>query len=438
MIDESAHAGPTGRTVVGVSGEGHDRQIRKKTWTPRRLILAGGAAVVLAFVGIAIWSVAGGSKLKVDFERITVGTVILAPFQELVLVNGNVLPLATVFLDAVEGGRVEEVFVQEGAVIEKGEPILRLSNNTLELSLINADAQRIEQLVRLDDIRFRMKQRSLDLRQQMAEMDYRIRELELKHARVEPMFKKRVISEEEYDAVRLELDYWLNNKRLTLEGFRQDSLQMVSQLAQMESRIRRMDANYEVVQRILDDLTIRASVTGQLTALEAEIGDVRSGGFRFGQIDVTDGFKVRAGVDEFYIARVQRGQKATTKPIDGQTFPMRVTRVYPEVTTGRFEIDLEFSEDVPATIRRGQTIRFALEFSAPEEAVLVPRGGFYQSTGGQWVFVIGNTGDYAVRHPVRLGRQDGQHYEVLEGLSPGDRVVTSSYDTFGNVDRLIW
>ena len=438
MANEFARGESAVHKTGSGSGEGYDRQLKKRMWTVRRLLLAGGAAVVLVFIGLGIWSLAGDRKLKVDFEAITVGTVIRAPFQEQVLVNGSVLPLATVYLDAVDGGRVEEVFVQEGAMVEEGDPLLRLSNNSLELSLINADAQRIEQLVRLDDIRFRMQQRSLDLRQQMAEMDYRIRDLELRHARLESMFKKRVVSEEEYDVVRLELDYWLANKQLTREGFRQDSLQMASQMAQMESRIRRMDANYEVVQRIMDDLTIQAPVTGQLTALEAEIGDVRSGGFRFGQIDVTDGFKVRAGIDQFYIARVHRGQTATTQPIGGQTFLMQVTQVYPEVTDGQFEVDLEFSKDVPATIRRGQTIRFLLEFSAPEEAVLIPRGGFYESTGGQWVYVIGSTGDHAIRRSIRLGRQDDQHYEVLEGLSPSERVVISSYDTFGNVDRLVW
>ena len=398
---------------------------------------AGVATVFLAFVGVIIWSIAGGSRLRVDFDRITVGTVILASFQEQILVNGSVLPLKTVYLDAVDGGRVEELFVEEGAMVEEGEPLLRLSNNSLELSLINTDAQRIEQLVRLDDIRFRTKQRALDLRQQMTEMDYRIRVLKKRHARVEPMFNKQLISEEEYDAVRLELDYWLSNKRLTLEGFHQDSMQMVSQLTQMESRIGRMDANYEVVQRILGNLTIRAPVAGQLTALDAEIGDVRSGGFGFGQIDV-NGFKLRASVEQYYIARVHRGQKATTQPIDGQTYAIQVTRVYPEVTDGWFEIDLEFTENVPGTIRRGQMIRLSLEFSTPEETVLVPRGGFYESTGGQWVYLIGHSGDLAARHAVRLGRQDSQHYEVLEGLSVGDRIVISSYDTFGDVDRLVW
>ncbi len=392
----------------------------------------------LACIGIGIWSLAGGSRLRLDFDKITVGTVVLAPFQELVLVSGTVLPLATVYLDAVEGGRVEEVLIQEGEMVEKNEPLIRLSNNSLELSLINADAQRIEQLVRLDDIRFRMKQRTLDLRQQMAEMDYRIRELELKHTRAKSMLDNRVVSQEDYDAIRLELDYWLENKRLTLEGFRQDSLLMASQLGQIETRISRLDANYEVVQRILDDLTIRAPVAGQLTALEAEIGDVRSDGFRFGQIDVTDGFKIRAGVDQFYIARVYVGQMATTQPIGGQTFPLQVTSVYPEVAEGRFDIDLQFSNATPGTIRRGQTIRFSLEFSAREEAVVVPRGGFYESTGGQWVYVIGSSGNHAVRRPVTLGRQDDQHFEVLDGLSPGERIVTSSYEAFGNADRLVW
>jgi HlyD family secretion protein len=252
------------------------------------------------------------------------------------------------------------------------------------------------------------------------------------------MYDKQLISEQEYEEVKFELDYWQRNKRLTLEGFQQDSLQMVTQLGQMEASVQRMETNYEVLQRILDNLTVRAPVSGHLTALDAERGELRSSGSRFGQIDVLDGYKVRAGVDEFYIARVSRGQTATTQPIAGEEYEMTVRRVYPEVRDGRFEVDLEFTGEIPAGIRRGQTIRFLLEMSDPSEAVLVPRGGFFQSTGGNWVYVVDPSGDFAVKRTIRIGRQNTQHYEVLEGLEPGDQVVTSSYDTFGDADRLVW
>ena len=199
-----------------------------------------------------------------------------------------------------------------------------------------------------------------------------------------------------------------------------------------------MEVNYGVLERIMDNLTLRAPVSGHLTALNAEIGEIKSSGDRFGQIDVLTGYKVRAGVDEYYIARVNRSQTAMTQPIAGNTYRMKITRVYPEVREGRFEVDLEFIGEAPGGIRRGQTIRFLLEMSDPAEALLLPKGGFFQSTGGNWVYVLDPSGDFAVKRTISIGRQNTQNYEVMEGLQPGDQVVTSSYDTFGDADRLVW
>lgn len=420
------------------SGEGVDRQIQKKFWTKQRMMMGGAIVVFLILVIYGAATTTGGRRLNVDRDKITVATVARGPFQENIAVTGNVLPRTTVFLDAVDGGRVEEIYVLEGTTIEKGQPLLRLSNNNLELSLISADAQRIEQINRLEDIRFRMKQNALNLRQQLINMDYNIRRLDREHQRNEELFEKGTISEREYYQVKDEYDFYIRNKDLTLQGYRQDSLQMATQLRQMESSVRRMEANYAVLQRIMDNLTVRAPVSGHLTALNAEIGELRTSGSRFGQIDVLDGYKVRAGVDEFYIARVNRGQTAMTQPIAGREYEMTITRVYPEVRDGRFEVDLEFKGDVPDGIRRGQTIRFLLEMSDPAEAILLSKGGFFQSTGGNWVYVVDESGDFAVKRDIRIGRQNTQHYEVLEGLQPGDEVVTSSYDTFGDADRLVW
>ncbi len=419
-------------------GEGLDRRLEKKMWTKQRIVMAVAIVAFLAMLSYGYSTTTGGRRLNIDRDKITVATVVRGPFQENIAVTGNVLPLTTVYLDAVEGGRIEEIFVLEGTTVEKGQPLLRLSNNNLELSLINADAQRIEQINRLEDIRFRMKQRALDLRQQMTDMDYRIQRLDRIHMRSKEMFDKQLISQQEYEEVKFELDFWRRNKRLTLDGYRQDSLQMVTQLTQMGASVQRMATNYAVLQRILDNLTLSAPVSGHLTALEAEIGELRTAGFRFGQIDVLTGYKVRAGVDEYYIARVNRGQTAATQPIAGNEYRMIVNRVYPEVRDGRFEVDLEFVGDAPDGIRRGQTIRFLLEMSDPAEALLLPKGGFVQSTGGNWVYALDPSGDFAVKRTISIGRQNTQNYELMEGLEPGDQVVTSSYDTFGDADRLVW
>lgn len=419
------------------TGEGSDRKIKKKLWTKQRIILAGLAALFIAFVIYGLMSTTGGRKLNVDQDKLTIATVETAPFQEYIAQTGNVLPRTTVYLDAVEGGRVEEVYVREGRTVEAGEPLLRLSNNDMQLRLLSADAQRIEQINRLQDTRFRMEQNALSLRQQLADMNYNIQRLERQHKRNEDLYAKQLISQQEYEQVKDELDYYSRNKELTLQGFRQDSLRMARQISQMEGSVRNMERNYEVIQRILDNLVVRAPVSGRLTALDAEIGELRPSGSRFGQIDVLDGYKVRAGIDEFYIARVSPGQTATTQPISGEEYGLTVTRVYPEVREGRFEVDLDFTGDPPPGLRRGQTIRFRLELGDPAEAVLVPRGGFYQTTGGNWIYVVPEGSDEAVKRNIRLGRQNPKHFEVLEGLEPGDRVVTSSYDTFGDADRLV-
>ena len=419
------------------TGEGLDRRVEKKMWTRKRLLMLGGGLLFVILVAWGFSTTLGGRKLNVETDKITVAAVERAPFQENISVTGNVLPRTTVYLDAVEGGRIEEIFVLEGTQVEAGQPLLRLSNNDMQLSLINAEAQRIEQINRLQDTRFRMEQNALNLRQQLTDMNYNITRLERQHGRNQELYEKKLISEQEYEQIKDELEFYRNNKNLTLEGFKQDSTRMASEIRQMQSAVQRMEASYQVLQDILDNLVVRAPVSGHLTALDAEIGQLRSSGSRFGQIDVLDGYKVRATIDEFHIARVQRGQEATTLPIAGKTYEMEVKRVYPEVREGRFEADLEFVGETPTGIRRGQTIRFLLEMSDPAEAVLVPRGGFFQSTGGNWVYVVDDSGDYATKRSIRLGRQNTQNYEVLEGLELGERVVTSSYDTFGDADRLV-
>jgi HlyD family secretion protein len=267
-------------------------------------------------------------------------------------------------------------------------------------------------------------------------MNYEILRLERVLARNQSLFQKRLISEEEYDRIKDEHGYWMRNRELTLQAYRADSLRLVNDIGQMEETVDRMEDNYRILARILDNLTIRAPESGQLTALDAEIGELRTPGDRFGQIDLLDGHSIRADVDEFYIARVTRGQTATTQPIAGQVYELRVSRVYAQVTNGRFEVDLDFVGEVPGAIRRGQTVRFQLEMSDPGEALIIPKGGFFQSTGGNWAYVVDDSGGRAVRRDVRLGRQNPRFYEVLEGLEEGDRVVTSSYDSFGDADVL--
>lgn len=418
------------------TGEGIDRKIEKRAITPMRLGIGAGVLIVVSLIVYAAATGTGGKRLNVDRDRITIATVTEGPFQELISVTGTVLPSSTVYLDAVEGGRIEEVFVREGANVRAGQPILRLSNNDLQLRMLNAEAQRIEQRDRLQNTRFNMEMNSLNLRQQLTEMNYQIRRLERQYERQRDLYEKRLVSAQEFEAVRDEFEYWQHRKELTLQAFRQDSLRMVSQVSQMEEALSRMETNFEVIQQNLENLTLRAPVDGQLSALNAEVGEIRASGFRFGQIDILDGYRVRAQIDEFYISRVTRGQAAHGET-SGRTYQLVASRVYPEVRDSRFEVDFDFVDDPPAGIRRGQTLRFRLEMSDPAEAVMIPRGGFYQSTGGNWIYVLDPSGELAVRRFIQLGRQNPTHFELISGLEPGERVVTSSYETFGDADRLV-
>ena len=425
-----------GEGSYGSTGEGSDRRIERSRFTPRRIAFIGGGLALIALIVWAYSMTLGGQRLRVETDRVTIAPVEYGPFQEYAQVTGSVLPRTTVYLDAVEGGRVEEIFVEEGTRVTEGQPLLRLSNNDLQLRLINADAQRMEQINRVQDTQFRMEQNVLNLRQQLAEMNYQIDRLERIHGRNRELYEQQMISEQEYDQTATELAYWERNKELTLTGYRQDSLRMADQLEGMQESVRRMDANFRVIQDILNNLTVRAPVSGQLTALNVEIGELHSPGYRFGQIDELDGFKLRAGVDEFYISRVFSGQTATTMPIAGGEYELIVRRVYPEVQNGRFEVDLDFVGETPEGLRRGQTVRFRLEMSDPAEALLIPRGGFLQTTGGSWVYVVGDDG-LARRRDIQVGRQNPQSVEVIDGLQQGERVVTSSYESFGDADILV-
>jgi HlyD family secretion protein len=418
------------------SGEGIDRQLKKRTFTPMRVGMGAGILALTALIIYAFVSSTGGKRLNVEVEKVTIATVTEGPFQELITVTGTVLPQTTVYLDAVEGGRIEEVFIREGAEVEAGQPILRLSNNDLQLRMLNAEAQRIEQRDRLQNTRFNMEMNSLNLRQQLTEMNYQIQRLERQFERQQELFDKQLVSQQEYQTVRDEYEYWQRRKDLTLQAFRQDSLRMESQVAQMEDALLRMETNFDVIQDNLENLTLRAPIDGQLSALNAEVGEIRTSGFRFGQIDVLDGYRVRAQIDEFYISRVTRGQPASGE-ISGQEYQLMASRVYPEVRESRFEVDFDFVSEPPPGIRRGQTLRFRLEMSDPAEAVMVPRGGFYQTTGGNWMFVVDPSGDFAVKRFIQLGRQNPTHFELVQGLEPGERVITSSYETFGDADRLV-
>ena len=420
--------------TAGASRPGMDRIIEKKTWTPRRVILLVVSVLLVGITGVMLWITPDGTSFRVQAERLTVSTASTGEFQESISVTGTLRPVRTVFLDAVEGGRVEQIYAEEGAMMQAGAPILQLVNNNLQLDLLNREAQFYETMNYLREARLSMEQNTLNLRQQLLDINYQITRLQRLHDRNEVLFTKQLISNEAFEEVKDELDYQTKSRELTVVSHQQDSLMRLVQIAQLEASVTRMQQNLEVVRQNLDNLVVRAPIAGQLTSLNAEIGESIANGQRLGQVDRLDGFIVNAPVDQLYLPRVQTGLSGRFVLSD-EVHGLEVNKVYPEVREGRFEVDMSFLDDPPDGVRRGQTLRMRLELGNASTALLIPRGGFFNSTGGSWVYVI--EGSQAVRQPIVLGRQNPDYFEVLEGLQAGDQVITSSYDTYGDAEKLV-
>jgi HlyD family secretion protein len=422
--------------ATDISQSGMDRKIEKKLWTPRRIVFTSGGSFLLLLVIYSFVMTDRGSRLNVEADKITISEVNKAPFREYTPVNGTILPIETFFLDAIEGGRVEKRYIEAGSYVKKGDPIVRLANTNLQLDVMYREALTYQNINDAQNRRLSIEQNTISVKAQLADAEYQVDRTELAYRRDSALVVKKLVSEQEYLQSKYEYESWLRRRSLARENFRQDSLMRVNQLIQLDGSVTRLQANLEMTQHNLENLVIKAPVAGQLTSLNAEIGESKSPGQRIGQIDVLNNFKVRAAIDEFYIARINAGQKGDFD-LTGTTYRLKITKVYPEVKDGRFEVDMEFDGSIPQGIRRGQTLQVRLELGDLSEAVLVPRGGFYQKTGGQWVYVVDRSGTFAVKRTIKLGRQNPQVFEVLEGLQPGEQVITSTYDNFGDNDKLM-
>ena len=412
-----------------------DRKIEKKKWPLKRVLVFGAAGLFVLIVAYALLFGDTSASLNVETKKITVSTVERGPFQELIPVSGTVLPIKSVYMDAMDGGRIDQIFVEEGAMVKQGDSILRMTNTNLQMELMFREADLFEQMNNLRAVRLAIEQNRLNLREQMAEIDYQNGLQTRNYDRAKALHEKNVISLDEFERTRDDYEYWKTRKVLVTESQRQDSIMRDMQVQQLELSIQRMQQNFKIVRENYENLVQRAPISGQLSQLNAEIGELKSPGERLGQVDVLDGYKVRAAIDEFYISRIAIGQAGESE-ISGVKTKLIVSRVFPEVRDGRFEIDLQFEGAAPAGIRRGQTIQVRLALGELSEAVMIARGGFYQTTGGNWIYVVNESGDIAHKRKIRLGRQNPRMYEVLEGLEPGEQVITSSYDSFGDFEKL--
>jgi HlyD family secretion protein len=412
-----------------------DRALPKKKWNNKRLATIGGVAALVLLIAASYYFTSGNSKLNVDKERITIAEVKDDSFREYIPVNGMVLPISTIYLDASVGGRVEEKFVEDGAIMKKGDAIMRLSNTDQELSLVNQETQVLNLLTQMEIAKTNAQQNTVMHLNQMADVENRFKEAERIHNLNKKLFDKKVISSQEYQKTLNEYNYQKERVRLTNQILKQDSLSTKQSLEQSQQTYNRTRAALELMRRKVGDLIVRAPVDGQLTSFDAEIGQNKNPGERLGQIDVLSGFKVRADIDEHYISRIYPDLEGEFT-LSGKSYKLRIKKVYTQVTNGRFQVDMEFSEEIPEGIRRGQTLQIRLALSDETKALLVPKGGFYQQTGGNWIFKLDKDGKSAYRVDIQLGRQNPDYYEVISGLEVGDKVITSSYETYEKVQEL--
>ena len=413
-----------------------DRKIEKKKWNTKRIMTIAGIAAVVILVAGSILFTSGKSKLNVDTERITISEITKGPFQEFIPVNGVVMPITTIYLDAIEGGRVEQKFVEDGAEMKKGQPIMKLANTDLELSLANQETAVFNVLTQMQISRDNAQQNTIGKLNQMADVDNALKESERLYKLDKHLYEQKAIGLQEFQKAQNDYTYQVRRKKLNLQILSQDTASTKVQAAQMKESYAHMKSTLELMRRKVGDLIVRSPIDGQLTSMDAEVGQNKKQGERLGQIDVLSGYKVRVDIDEHYITRIFNGLMGDFT-LGDKTYKLKITKIFTQVTNGRFQVDMQFVGQVPTTIRRGQTLQIRLALSDQIQAVLVPKGGFYQQTGGNWIFKLSEDGKTAYRVDIQLGLQSPDYYQVLQGLKPGDKVVTSGYDNYGDMQELV-
>ena len=413
-----------------------DRVIEKKFWNSKRIMIIGGSVALVALIGASIYFSSGKSKLNVETDRITISEVKQGPFQEFIPVDGVVLPVTTIYLDALEGGRVEQKFVEDGAILKKDQPILRLSNTDLELSLANQETSVFNVLTQMQNTTNNAEQNSINRQTQMADADNALKEAERLYKVNKKLYDQKVIGKQEYESSMNLYNYQVARRQLAEDILKQDGSSMKLQVSQSKESYSRMQNTLSLMRKKVGDLIVRSPVDGQLTTLDAEIGQNKNKGERLGQIDVMGGFKARVNVDEHYSSRIFIGLKGEC-PIGGKNYSMTIKKVYTQVTGGRIQVDMVFNDSVPKNLRLGQTLQIHLTLSDERNALLVNKGGFYQQTGGNWIFKVNDNGTMAYKVDIQLGNQNPDYYEVLQGLKVGDKVITSSYENYGNIQELV-
>ncbi|MDL5049376.1 efflux RND transporter periplasmic adaptor subunit [Oscillatoria amoena NRMC-F 0135] len=413
-----------------------DRQIKKNKWTLKRIATYGGIGLIVVFVGYQALFADRRSRLKVEKDKITISEVKRGVFQEFIPQTGTVEPSRTVYLDAVEGGTIKRIVAESGSMLKKGDIVLELSNLNREISVLDQESNLTQSINRIRETRLQITQNALRQQESLITIENALATLTPQYERQKKLYEKKLIPKQDFE--RTEADYFANLKRkeINYQAYRLDSVDRLRQLNQLDQSERKLLQSLENVGKILDNLIVKAPVDGQLTRPQLDVGQSIITGQRLGQVDVVGSYKVRVEIDELYLPRISEGLRATTT-YAGKEYELVIVYVYPNVTNGRFPVDMNFVNETPQGIRRGLSLRLRIELGQSSEEMLLPVGGFYKDTGGNWVYVLEGDGNRAVKRSVKLGRKNTEHFEILEGLMPGDRVITSSYENFGSNEVLV-
>nr|MBD3622597.1 HlyD family efflux transporter periplasmic adaptor subunit [Sunxiuqinia sp.] len=413
-----------------------DRIIEKKKGLKMKHLYIVGGVLLFLLLLYQILLADHQSVFRAEKDKLTVSAVEDGQFNDYITIIGQVEPITTIYLDVEEGGKIEEIYIEEGEMVKAGDVILKLRNTDLNTTIMNIESQLSYHANELRNTQIQIEQQQIQNRQQKLEIDLKVVQAKRKFKQYERLFEEDLVAKEEYLQAKESYELSLKEQELTYQKMVQDSIFRTNQRLSMDRSLENTRLSLSMTRERLENLNVKAPVDGQLGLLDAEIGQSISQGQRLGLIHILTDFKINARIDEHYIDRVRRELPAAFDR-GGTTYQLNVKKVYPEVREGQFKIDMVFEGENPDNIRTGQTYHIKLELGESEKAVLLPRGGFFQSTGGQWVFVLNENETEAVKRPIRIGKQNPQYYEVLEGLQAGEKVITSSYELFGENDKIV-
>ncbi len=418
-------------TTNAVSGAGMDRKVTTNTNPIKKWLLIASVIPIVMFVVYMFVGKTTGKVLSVDNSRIVVSKVTSGVFEDFIPIRGRVTPAKTVYLDAIEGGRVERILVEDGASLTAGNLIVELSNASLQLSVLGNETRVAEQLNNMRSIELNLEQNRLQHKRNIVDIKHQIKLLTRQVERSQSLIASGAITKTQVEDSEDTLIWYKDRLALTLESQQSDARMQGEQLTFLKETSSRLESNLAISRQNLDNMNVKAPVAGTLSGFNVEVGQSIARGERLGQIDTPNDYKLTAFIDEFYLGRVDLGQTATY-----QDYALVIAKVYPQVQNGQFEVDFKFVSAQPQGIRRGQTIQIKLTLGDASEARLIPNGAFFQDTGGKWLFVVSQDGSEAVRRNVRLGRRNNQFIEVIEGLELGEQVVTSPYSSYQDMHRL--